>query len=165
MLDDFGRPVRIKSGRVSLGRAPEAGDAGERHDQDPEGGEAFRIEVHETLPETHDQQEQAQKVMTIEDTSAVEEVVGTQEPRGAERPLPPPAPAPAEKHEDVPARPQLAPWEVRKEDLPREETPVENVEEGDQKPISRAERRRLIKEDIQRLSQGETPLYYQRRLW
>ncbi|KAI1080228.1 hypothetical protein F5B20DRAFT_119387 [Whalleya microplaca] len=36
---------------------------------------------------------------------------------------------------------------------------------GEEKPISRAERRRLIKEEIQRLSQGETPVYYQRRLW
>lgn len=34
-----------------------------------------------------------------------------------------------------------------------------------EKPISRAERRRLIKQEIQRLSQGETPVYYQRRLW
>ncbi|KAI1504953.1 hypothetical protein F5X99DRAFT_331800 [Biscogniauxia marginata] len=35
----------------------------------------------------------------------------------------------------------------------------------DGKQISRAERRRRIKEEIQRLSQGETPVYYQRRLW
>lgn len=32
-------------------------------------------------------------------------------------------------------------------------------------PISRAERRRLIKEEIQRLAQDKKPLYYQRRLW
>ena len=32
-------------------------------------------------------------------------------------------------------------------------------------PISRAERRRLIKEEIQRLSQSEERVYYQRRLW
>jgi hypothetical protein len=37
-------------------------------------------------------------------------------------------------------------------------------EEGE-KPVSRAERRRRIKEEIKRLSQGETPLYYQRRLY
>ncbi|KAL7621402.1 hypothetical protein AAE478_008724 [Parahypoxylon ruwenzoriense] len=36
---------------------------------------------------------------------------------------------------------------------------------GDQKPISRAERRRLIKEEIRRLSEGQEPVYYQRRLW
>lgn len=34
-----------------------------------------------------------------------------------------------------------------------------------QKPISRAERRRLIKEEIRRLSEGQEPVYYQRRLW
>ncbi|KAH9884184.1 hypothetical protein F4778DRAFT_572681 [Xylariomycetidae sp. FL2044] len=39
----------------------------------------------------------------------------------------------------------------------------ESVEE--EKPISRAERRRRIKAEIQRLSQGESPVYYQRRLW
>ncbi|GAB1312267.1 hypothetical protein MFIFM68171_02477 [Madurella fahalii] len=34
-----------------------------------------------------------------------------------------------------------------------------------QKPISRAERRRRIKEEIMRLSQGQERGYYQRRLW
>ncbi|KLU88164.1 hypothetical protein MAPG_07151 [Magnaporthiopsis poae ATCC 64411] len=34
-----------------------------------------------------------------------------------------------------------------------------------QKPLSRVERRRRIKEEIRKLSQGETPVYYQRRLW
>jgi hypothetical protein len=33
------------------------------------------------------------------------------------------------------------------------------------KPLSRFERRRQIKEEIRRLSQGESPVYYQRRLW
>ncbi|CAM1506255.1 Fc.00g058960.m01.CDS01 [Cosmosporella sp. VM-42] len=33
------------------------------------------------------------------------------------------------------------------------------------KPISRAERRRLIKQEIRRLAQSDKPLYYQRRLW
>ena len=34
-----------------------------------------------------------------------------------------------------------------------------------EKPISRAERRRRIKEEIMQLSQGEERGYYQRRLW
>ncbi|KAF7562730.1 hypothetical protein G7046_g1393 [Stylonectria norvegica] len=34
-----------------------------------------------------------------------------------------------------------------------------------QKPISRAERRRLIKEEIKRLSHTDQPMGYQRRLW
>jgi hypothetical protein len=37
--------------------------------------------------------------------------------------------------------------------------------ESPQKPMSRAERRRRIKEEIMRLSQGEERGYYQRRLW
>lgn len=41
----------------------------------------------------------------------------------------------------------------------------EDKENESPKPISRAERRRLIKEEIRRLSQGEAPVYYQRRLW
>ncbi|KAG6019018.1 hypothetical protein E4U41_003444 [Claviceps citrina] len=32
-------------------------------------------------------------------------------------------------------------------------------------PITKAERRKLIKEEIQRLAQAERPVYYQRRLW
>ncbi|KAK8073821.1 hypothetical protein PG994_004720 [Apiospora phragmitis] len=37
--------------------------------------------------------------------------------------------------------------------------------DGPEKPLSRAERRRRIKQDIRDLSQGEGPVYYQRRLW
>lgn len=32
-------------------------------------------------------------------------------------------------------------------------------------PVTRAERRRLIKEEIRRLAQADQPVYYQRRLW
>jgi hypothetical protein len=34
-----------------------------------------------------------------------------------------------------------------------------------EKPISRAERRRKIREEIQRLARSDKPVYYQRRLW
>ncbi|KAK3371994.1 hypothetical protein B0H63DRAFT_285572 [Podospora didyma] len=40
-----------------------------------------------------------------------------------------------------------------------------NVVDEPPKPISRAERRRRIKEDIQKLSQGQEKGYYQRRLY
>lgn len=40
-----------------------------------------------------------------------------------------------------------------------------DVDEKTQKPISRAERRRRIKQEIERLSQVESPMPYQRRLW
>ncbi|KAI1141114.1 hypothetical protein F5Y05DRAFT_299454 [Hypoxylon sp. FL0543] len=36
---------------------------------------------------------------------------------------------------------------------------------SNEKPISRAERRRQIKEEIRRLSEAKDPVYYQRRLW
>ncbi|KAH6605294.1 hypothetical protein Trco_007001 [Trichoderma cornu-damae] len=32
-------------------------------------------------------------------------------------------------------------------------------------PLSRAERRKMIKDEIKRLAQSEKPIYYQRRLW
>ncbi len=51
----------------------------------------------------------------------------------------------------------------KKSKTAREE--VEEEEEEEEKPISRAERRRRIKAEIQRLSQGDVPVYYQRRLW
>ncbi|KAI4593644.1 hypothetical protein KJ359_009128 [Pestalotiopsis sp. 9143b] len=50
--------------------------------------------------------------------------------------------------------------DTRKQDA---EKPAENTDE--EEPMSRAERRRRIKEEIRELSQGETPMYYQRRLW
>ncbi|KAK1768686.1 hypothetical protein QBC33DRAFT_568367 [Phialemonium atrogriseum] len=34
-----------------------------------------------------------------------------------------------------------------------------------QKPVSRAERRRRIKEELRVMTEGNTPAYYQRRLW
>ncbi|KAI1190743.1 hypothetical protein F5B17DRAFT_38029 [Nemania serpens] len=40
----------------------------------------------------------------------------------------------------------------------------DGVQEGGE-PLSRAERRRRIKAEIQRLSRGDAPVYYQRRLW
>ncbi|KAI0402476.1 hypothetical protein F4802DRAFT_575933 [Xylaria palmicola] len=40
----------------------------------------------------------------------------------------------------------------------------DGVQEGGE-PLSRIERRKRIKAEIQRLSQGDTPVYYQRRLW
>ncbi|KAI0535307.1 hypothetical protein GGR58DRAFT_447929 [Xylaria digitata] len=42
--------------------------------------------------------------------------------------------------------------------------PWDGVQEGGE-PLTRKERRRRIKAEIQRLSQGDTPVYYQRRLW
>ncbi|KAI0845868.1 hypothetical protein F5Y00DRAFT_245492 [Daldinia vernicosa] len=47
-------------------------------------------------------------------------------------------------------------------DAVEEPTPKKKLEE---KPVSRAERRRKIKEEIRRLSEGQERVYYQRRLW
>ncbi|KAI0013809.1 hypothetical protein F4779DRAFT_561439 [Xylariaceae sp. FL0662B] len=67
-------------------------------------------------------------------------------------------------------KPKQKPVAVEKDTAPipdtrQTEDGKENGATSEQKPISRAERRRLIKEEIQRLSQGDTPVYYQRRLW
>ena len=44
-------------------------------------------------------------------------------------------------------------------------SPADDGSDSPQKPLSRAERRRRIKEEIMKLSQGEERGYYQRRLW
>ena len=70
----------------------------------------------------------------------------------------------------VQSDPKWEPWKAQKgaEDVVRDNsvgldlTPSRGKAE---RPISRAERRRRIKAEIQRLAQGDTPIYYQRRLW
>ncbi|EHK18981.1 uncharacterized protein TRIVIDRAFT_57769 [Trichoderma virens Gv29-8] len=49
----------------------------------------------------------------------------------------------------------------------KEQKEEEHKEEtiANKAPISRAERRKMIKDEIQRLAQSEKPVYYQRRLW
>lgn len=47
----------------------------------------------------------------------------------------------------------------------REEPKKQKKQKKEAEPLSRAERRRRIKAEIQELSQGESPMYYQRRLW
>ncbi|GKT42527.1 uncharacterized protein ColSpa_02708 [Colletotrichum spaethianum] len=49
-------------------------------------------------------------------------------------------------------------WKVKDQKNP-------DPEASNQKPISRAERRRLIKEELKRLAESEERVYYQRRLW
>ncbi|KAK1990496.1 hypothetical protein LX36DRAFT_592463 [Colletotrichum falcatum] len=49
-------------------------------------------------------------------------------------------------------------WKVKDQKHP-------DPEASNQKPISRAERRKLIKEELRRLSEGQEKVYYQRRLW
>ncbi|KAJ9155208.1 hypothetical protein NKR23_g1999 [Pleurostoma richardsiae] len=58
-----------------------------------------------------------------------------------------------------------SPWADRAAADSRDDDLVPNPNDNTQKPVSRAERRRLIKEEIRRLAQGEKPVYYQPRLW
>lgn len=162
MLDEYNRPVRLKSGRISIGKGPQVTEEVGGAEPLGDGSEAVEIQVPETLPDVLDGPEQ-QIVMASEEAAAAREGPGAHDDAQQEIDQDPPPPQPKEAVE-VQARPQASPWEVRSEDLPGE-GPVENDPEKDEKPISRAERRRLIKEEIQRLSQGETPIYYQRRLW
>lgn len=146
VLDEYNRPVRQKAGRPRRpdGQVVLEHDVG--HDRD-----AVVVEVKETLPEQDVDEQQDQRAMAIEQLQ--------RETEEAENPGP-------REEPPVDAGPPPAPWEVRAEGgRPGEEDHVENPDEEIQKPISRAERRRLIKEEISRLSQGEQPVYYQRRLW
>ncbi|KAK0633225.1 hypothetical protein B0T14DRAFT_560834 [Immersiella caudata] len=66
-----------------------------------------------------------------------------------------------------------APTQTEKQDKPKKKKKKKKgkpaKEEADseqpQKPISRAERRRRIKEELRKMAQGEEKGYYQRRLW
>jgi hypothetical protein len=80
-------------------------------------------------------------------------------------------PSVPEKHIEVPALKPITSPEDDSGKSEEEETSAlkvkgswDGVQEGGE-PLSRAERRRRIKAEIQRLSQGDTPVYYQRRLW
>ncbi|KAK7734745.1 hypothetical protein SLS53_007851 [Cytospora paraplurivora] len=151
VLDEYNRPVRQKLGKNRQGPPTK---------QHHGGGddEHVVIEVKETTPPdgVEEQQQQQQRVLAIE--------ILQQETEDAENPIikprQPQPRAPAD------AGPQKAPWEVRAR-APRsgEEDQVENPDDETKKPVSRAERRRLIKEEIERLASGEQPVYYQRRLW
>lgn len=162
MLDEYNRPVRLKSGRISLGKGPEVPEVVVGGAL-AEGQEAVEIQVQETLPEALAAQDD-QKVMVAEEyipaERGEEERDAQQEASEQQQEQTPQA----EEVTEAQGQPQVSPWEVRGENPPREE-PAKDAAEETQKPISRAERRRLIKEEIQRLSQGETPIYYQRRLW
>ncbi|KAK0729859.1 hypothetical protein B0H67DRAFT_638430 [Lasiosphaeris hirsuta] len=77
--------------------------------------------------------------------------------RTVRRPQQKPRPRPAEKYPEPPAPAENANSNYDLVDEPDPEKP--------QKQISRAERRRRIKEEIQRLAVGGERGYYQRRLW
>ncbi|KAI1099253.1 hypothetical protein F4804DRAFT_322398 [Jackrogersella minutella] len=61
------------------------------------------------------------------------------------------------------------PVAAEKDDVDEPSVGTRNIEEepatNKQKPMSRAERRQKIKEEIRKLSEGQQPVYYQRRLW
>ncbi|ROV95434.1 hypothetical protein VMCG_08526 [Cytospora schulzeri] len=165
VLDEYNRPVRQKTGRP---RGAD-GQALEHNNNNNIDHDAVVVEIKETLPEVDLDQQQDQRAMAIEQLQ--KETEEAENPESHEEGPPPvdvdadadaePGPGP-----ELKLKPQPAPWEVRAEgSRPGEEDRVENPDDEVKKPISRAERRRLIKEEISRLSQGEQPVYYQRRLW
>lgn len=98
--------------------------------------------------ETEAEVETKEQVQVIEVKESVPEEVQQDEPEEAKKDEP-------EVVEGPQAKVEGSSWGV--------EHPDPSVKS--QKPISRAERRRLIKEEIKRLSQADKPMYYQRRLW
>lgn len=167
MLDEYNRPVRMKNGRLSIGKG-----AGPTDPNDDKEGEVV-IEVKETLPEILGEEgegaalvagevvgeQEQQKILAVEamteggaatiSTPEGQDVEGSQQQQEQEQQQQ----LPTEEGQEKPQQPEPA------------EASVPNPDDENQKPISRAERRRLIKEEIQRLAQGEQPVYYQRRLW
>lgn len=66
-----------------------------------------------------------------------------------------------------PTKEQLAMLDAIQKSVADKSWAVENPDplSKNKAPISRAERRKMIKEEIQRLAQSDKPVYYQRRLW
>lgn len=190
MLDEYNRPVRMKNGRLSVGQAEKqpqpvvsssSSSSLSEGTGDGQEGDGVVIEITETLPEIlgeqeemEEEQEQAQggesagvqqgqeqKVLAVEamrdedgSSAAIagegshEEVKQSTQQQQLEQP-----PSLPLEEGNKPQQPELA------------EGLVLNPNDETQKPVSRAERRRLIKEEIARLSAGNQPVYYQRRLW
>lgn len=146
VLDEYNRPTRQ---RIAVPGVPDGqNDAVNEIEND-----GAAVEVKDTPAESLGEQQQ-QRVLAIEKLRQETENAEGREQQQQPQQQPP-----------VEAKPQPAPWEVRAES---EQTPDEGTEHPDdetKKPVSRAERRRLIKEEIFRLSQGDEPVYYQRRLW
>lgn len=145
VLDEYNRPTRQ---RIAVPGVPDGQDHAADEIQD---GEAA-VEVKDTPAESLGEQQQ-QRVLAIEKLREETENAEAQEQHQADQQPP------------VEVKPQPAPWEIR---AGGDQTPDESTEHPDdetKKPISRAERRRLIKEEIFRLSQGDEPVYYQRRLY
>lgn len=181
MLDEYNRPIRLKAGRISIGNpdtfnvADGANGLENAAGNNRQGPSEVEITIQETLPEVTDQQQQ--KLIAFEEPSIAQDATlgdrdttqslqaPTPELEQQQEPLPEPIVEPVPVPVSGPAQPQLAPWEIRGDDMVEEEPSAENPEDDGAKPMSRAERRRKIKEDIQKLSQGDTPIYYQRRLW
>ncbi|KAI3395559.1 hypothetical protein diail_1221, partial [Diaporthe ilicicola] len=145
VLDEYNRPTRQ--------RIAGYGEPDGQQPAVPEGrsGEA-EVEVKETLVESLGDQQQ-QRVL------AIEKLQKETEDAEAQKQLQ------EEQHAPAETKPQPAPWEVRAEGEHTSDDSTEDPDDGTKKPISRAERRRLIKEEIMRLSQGDEPVYYQRRLY
>ena len=90
-----------------------------------------------------------------EDVDVEVRITAGEEDGGAQKPL-------LARDEERDVNPDTAP----REDDANVAAAAAAAEAGEEKPvISRAERRRRIKAEIQRLSQGDEPIYYQRRLW
>lgn len=145
MLDEYNRPTRQ---RIAVPGVPDV----QVHAADEiQHGEAA-VEVRETPAESLGEQQQ-QRVLAIEKLREETENAEGQEQHHADQPAP------------VEVKPQPAPWEIRAEGDRTPDESLEHPNDETKKPVSRAERRRLIKEEIFRLSQGDEPVYYQRRLY
>lgn len=75
--------------------------------------------------------------------------------------------APAAVPDGEPTKKQLEMLEKIQQSVADKSWAVENPDplSKNKAPISRAQRRKMIKDEILRLAQSDKPVYYQRRLW
>lgn len=75
--------------------------------------------------------------------------------------------APAAVPDGEPTKKQLEMLKTIQQSVADKAWAVENPDplSNNRAPISRAQRRKMIKDEILRLAQSDKPVYYQRRLW
>jgi hypothetical protein len=151
--------VRDGAGRRASGRSAVRSDdgdfAGEEEDA-AELSERQRMQREKLMQEILSAYPKSTQPKDVED----EEVETIDE--GAE---PEPELISSAEDSEIDAQQVLPSTESEMEARPEEEEVLPPVIGPSEKPISKAERRRRIREDIQRLALADQPVYYQRRLW
>ncbi|KAM7192385.1 hypothetical protein V8F33_008398 [Rhypophila sp. PSN 637] len=177
-VEDDGRALRSSSSSSSSNQKPLRGRARkqrQRQGQQQRGkNEEIIIEIKPTLPlpeekagGTNAKKPDQRAVKDTPPQAVREKHRAPSSTKSSEKKQPQPQPNGKQQQQQVKgAKPQDKGKKDQKEEkvvLPGPDAVPHPEDEG--KLVSRAERRRLIKEELQRLSRGSERVYWQRRLW